>query len=399
MKKRLLFVMNNLHCGGAEKSLISLLQTLDYTRYEVDLFLFRHEGLFMSQIPGFVNLLKAPPDNLYFNMSIKTAFADCLRKGKLKVALARLFAQFIFVTEKNAARSEQRAWKYVSASIPRINGKYDAAIGFLEKNPIYCVIDKVDAKVKIGWIHTNYASLRMDAAIDRPFFDRLDYIVTVSDECASALHKAFKAQTGKIKVIHNIVSPSIIRRMSELEMPKPTASGKGCMNITTVARLSPVKGIDLAIEACRILVEQGYPVRWNVLGYGTDSEIRDCNRLIREYGLEEYFKLLGTVDNPYPYLKSADIYVQPSRFEGKSIAVDEAKIMGKPIIVTNFSTAKEQIEHRLNGWIAGMNPEELAEGIRKVIEDEPLRARWAERLAREKLGTEAEVNKLYELIS
>lgn len=398
MKKKLLFIMNNLHCGGAEKSLISLLQTLDYSRYEVDLFLFRHEGLFMSQIPGSVNLMKPPPDNLYFNMSIKTAFADCFRKGKLKVALARLFAQYIFVTEKNEARSEQRAWKYVSASIPGLAANMmRPSVSLRRIRSIASSTRWMRRSRSAGFIPITPACGWMRRSTG--LFDRLDYIVTVSDECASALHKAFKNQTSKIKVIHNIVSPSIIRRMSDLAMPKPPASGKDCTNITTVARLSPVKGIDIAIEACRILVEQGYRIRWNVLGYGTDQELQECTRLIRQYGLEECFKLLGTVDNPYPYLKSADIYVQPSRFEGKSIAVDEAKIMAKPIVVTNFSTAKEQIEHRLNGWIAGMNPEELAEGIRKVIEDVPLRTRWAERLSREKLGTEAEVNKLYELIS
>ncbi|WP_410513561.1 glycosyltransferase [Paenibacillus sp. BR2-3] len=398
MKKRLLFVMNNLQCGGAEKSLISLLQTLDYSRVEVDLFLFRHEGIFMSQIPEQVNLLNEPRHYKYFNMSIKTALAECLRRGNIRIALARTIAQFIFITEKNKARCEQRAWKYVSKSVQKIQGRYDVAIGYLEKNPIYCVIDKTDAHTKIGWIHTNYSNLEMDAAIDRPFFNKLDRLVTVSEECARAIQEEFQDQQEKVKVIHNIVSPSIIRHMAGTEPQEQLQFDREFTNIITLSRLSYAKGIDFAIEACRILVGSAYKVKWYILGFGTDQEQKDCRHLIEKYGLENHFILLGVKDNPYPYIRHADLYVQTSRFEGKSIAIDEAKIMHKPIVVTNFSTAKDQIEHEKNGLIVEMNPEAIAEGIVKLITGEELRTQWVNQLSQENLGTESEIDKLYELI-
>src|SRR4051794_31400716 len=170
MKKNILFVMNNLTCGGAEKALISVLETIDYSMYSVDLFLFKHEGLFFSKIPKQVNLLKEPFEYKYFDMSIKTAIVDSIKKGRMDIALLRLCAGFIFRKEKNRARCEQRVWRYISKTLKNINKKYDAAIGFLEKNPIYFCIDKVNASKKIGFIHTDYDKLKMDPNIDIKYF-------------------------------------------------------------------------------------------------------------------------------------------------------------------------------------------------------------------------------------
>lgn len=398
MRKKLLFVMNHLHCGGAEKSLVSLLETIDYSKYEVDLFLFKHEGIFMNKIPKQVKLLEAPRKYKYFDMPIKAALIDCLIKGYFVTALARLQLSLTIRLEKNEARREQLVWKFISSSFTEIEGSYDAAIGFLEKNPIYYVVDKVKSRRKLGWIHTNYTNLGMDNQLDTPFFEKLDYIVTVSDECSKSLQDEFRLQQQKIKVIHNIVSPSVVRHMAESKLPHDPEDDNSCINIITIARLSHVKGIDLAIEACKLLLECGYKVKWSVLGQATDKELEDCTQLIAKLQLQEHFKLLGIFENPYPYLKKADIIVQPSRLEGKSIAIDEAKIMHKPIVVTNFSTAKDQIVHGQNGLIVDMDPKAIAWGIQSIIDDVELRNKLTLQLSKEKLGTEYEIEKLYQLI-
>lgn len=398
MRKKLLFVMNHLHCGGAEKSLISLLETIDYDKYEVDLFLFKHEGVFMSKIPKQVKLLEAPLVYKYFDMPIMVALIDSLTKGYFAAALARLQLSITMRIEKNEARREQRVWKYISNCFDTIQGSYDAAIGFLEKTPIYYVVDKVKSERKLGWIHTNYTNLGMDNQLDFPFFEKLDYIVTVSDECSKSLNDQFSDQQHKIRVIHNIVSPKVVRHLSESKLPHDQEDNTGCISIITIARLSYVKGIDLAIEACRHLIERGYRIKWSVLGNGTDKEFTDYNQLIEKNHLQAHFKLLGVIENPYPYLKKADIIVQPSRFEGKSIAIDEAKIMHKPIVVTNYSTAMDQIDHGQNGLIVEMDPKAVAEGIQAIIDDVDLRNKLTLQLSKEKLGTESEIDKLYQLI-
>lgn len=392
MKKNILFVINNLHCGGAEKGLISLLETIDYSMYNVDLFLFKHEGLFFNKIPKQVNLLEEPYEYQYFDMSIKTAINDSIKKGRIDIAFSRVCAGYIFNVEKNRARCEQRVWKYISKSLKNINKQYDVAIGYLEKNPIFFCIDKVNANKKIGFIHNDYDKLGMDPNIDIEYFDKLDHIVTVSEECANVLKQRFPMYKKKIEVMYNIVSPNVINNMS---LESIDFSEKG-IKLVSVGRLNNQKGFEMAVEACKFIIESGYDVKWYVLGEG--EERSKLEQRIKENNLQEIFILLGMKENPYPYIREADIYVQPSRFEGKSIAIDEAKILHKPIVVTNFSTAKDQIRNEENGLIVDMNSQSIFEGIKKLINDKELRSNLIENLTKESLGTEKEIQKLYELM-
>lgn len=392
MKKNLLFIMNNLTCGGAEKALISLLETIDYSSYNVDLFLFKHEGLFFNKIPSQVNLLEEPVEYKYFDMSAKGAVTDSIKKGKINTAINRIQAGFIFKNKKNESTAGQRVWKYISRSLKPINKKYDVAIGYLQTNPIYFCIDKVNASRKIGFVHSDYEKLGLDPEIDMKYFHELDRIVTVSEECANILKRNFPMDEQKVEVMHNIISPKIIKNMS-LEV---VGIDYEEIKIVSVGRLNYLKGFDLAVKACRNLVEQGYSIKWIIVG---DGEERDkLEKLIVDYNLQETFILLGMKENPYPYVKEADIYIQPSRSEGKSIAVDEAKILCKPIVITDFETAKDQINNRENGLIVGRSPEAISEGIKKLIDNEDLRKKFSNHLSQEKLGTESEIQKFYELI-
>ncbi|MGG0185169.1 glycosyltransferase [Bacillus rhizoplanae] len=391
MKKNILFVINNLNCGGAEKALISLLETINYSMYNVDLFLFKHEGLFFSKIPQQVNLLEEPFEYRYFDMPMKTASIECIKKGRVDIALARLCAGYIFKSEQNRARCEQRIWKYVSKSLGRIDKNYDVAIGYLEKNPVYFCIDKVKAKKKIGFIHNDYGELGMDSDIDMGYFAKLDSIVTVSGECANALKERFPMYKKKVKVMYNIVSPNMINKMS---LEKIDMKDKGT-KIVSVGRLNYQKGFEMAIEACKELRSDGYKITWYVIGEG--EEKAHLEKMIEENDLEGKFILLGIKENPYPYIREADIYVQPSRFEGKSIAIDEAKILHKPIVVTNFSTAKDQIKNKENGIIVEMDPHAISGGIKELIDNKELRNKLIDNLSKEELGTESEIEKLYTL--
>jgi glycosyltransferase involved in cell wall biosynthesis len=393
MKKKVLFIMNNLTCGGAEKSLISLLETMDYSKYDVDLYLLKHEGLFINKIPSEVNLLTATQDYRYFDMSIKTALIECLREGKLKFAIARLFAGFIFKNEKNLARAEQRVWRYMSTVFREIDTRYDVAVGYLEKNPIYLCVDKVRATKKIGFIHTDYNKIGMDSSIDVKYFEKLDHLVTVSEECQRILKSVFPKHNNKISVMYNIISPSVIHKLSQEQIDLEGNE----LTIVSVGRLNVHKGFELAIKSCRELIQAGYLVKWYIIGEG--EERGNLENLIKQNSLQDVVKLIGIKDNPYPYIKAADIYVQPSRFEGKSIAIDEAKILLKPIVVTNFNTAKDQITNNENGLIVEMDPISLSEGIARLIDNPALREQFSRKLAHEQIGTEAEIKKLYEMFN
>ncbi|MEB3100774.1 glycosyltransferase [Ferviditalea candida] len=391
MKKNILFVMNNLHCGGAEKALISLLETMDYNRFNVDLFLFKHEGLFFSKTPKQVILLPEPSEFQYFDMSAKAAVAGCLKKGRVDIAVSRIQAGFIFRSEKNRAKCEQRVWKPLSRTLKSIDKTYDIAVGFLEKNPIYFCVEKVHALKKIGFIHNDYDKLGMDPDLDEQYFDALDHIVSVSESSVRILQGRFPHYRHKIALMHNIVSPNIINKLSFEDADLK----RGGFTIVSVGRLHPQKGFDMAIEACGMLIREGYDIRWLVIGEG--NERMKLEKMIEENHLQQKFILLGMQENPYPYIRMADLYVQPSRFEGKPVAIDEAKILCKPIVATNFSTVKDQIIHNENGLIVDMTPEAISEGIKKLIEDQALRNAFVDHLSREQLGTETEIHKFYQL--
>ncbi|MBS2969649.1 glycosyltransferase [Metabacillus sp. KIGAM252] len=392
MKKNLLFVMNNLNCGGAEKALISLLETIDYSRFEVDLLLFKKEGLFLSKVPSQVNLLNEINEFTFFDMPIKEAINKSIKQQRFDITFSRIRAGIIYKTEKNGAKCEQKAWNQIRWILKPLKKNYDVAIGYLEKNPIYYCVDKVKAHYKIGFIHNDYNKLGMIPKMDQQYFRQLDSLVTVSEECANILIEVFPDLKEKIEVMYNIISPEVIRQLSLDESLEATSKIK----LVSVGRLNYQKGFEMAIDACKLLVEKGYEVVWDILGEGEERE--KLETLVQETNLNGIVNFLGIKENPYPFIKNADIYVQPSRFEGKSIAIDEAKILHKPIVVTNFSTAKDQIKNNHNGLIVGMDSTSLANGIEKLILDPALRDQLSDNLSKEKLGTTEEIIKFYRFI-
>ena len=391
MKKNILFIMSNLECGGAEKALVSMLEVFDYSKYNVDLLLFNQKGIFLNKVPKEVNILEEPFGYKYYDMSAKQAIKDLLSKGKIKDAVGRLVSMFIYKTEKDSSRCNQRVWKYISSTFGKLDKEYDVAIGYLEGHPIYYCVDNVKAKQKIGFIHSDYDKMRLNYIGDKVYFKYLDKIVTVSYECGEVLKRRFPEYQDKVEIMHNIVSPKVIYKMAleNIDIEKCD------ITLVSVGRLIKIKGYDLAVGACKKLIDCGYDLKWYVIGEGTERN--KLEELIRKYNLEDRFILLGLKENPYPYIKQADIYVQTSRFEGKSIAIDEAKILHKPIVVTNFTTVKDQIDNEINGLVIEMNSESIYKGIERLINNTNLRKKLVENLEKEFLGNEKEINKFYSL--
>jgi glycosyltransferase involved in cell wall biosynthesis len=393
MKKKLLFVIPSLEAGGGEKSLVTLLNTIDLQHYEVNLILLKNAGIFLKLLPKEVTIIPLEGNYKTFTQPISKAVFDFLKQGKISLAFSRLLFTFKTATIKNKGIAEQKSWKNIVKSIPKITKQYDAAIGFLEKSSIYFVVDCVEAKNKIGFIHNDYTKLDLDVDFDLPYFQKLNTIATVSEECKTVLQDVFPSQKEKVKVMYNIVSATLIQKMAEediaIHQSKPI--------LLSIGRLHSQKGFDIAIKAAKILRQSNIDFIWYVIGEG--AERSNLERLISENNLQNSFVLLGLKENPYPYIKAATIVVQSSRYEGKSIAIDEAKILQKPIIVTNFTTAKDQIEHLKNGIIAEMNPESLASGIESLIQNKNLQKELSLHLSQENFGTESEIATFYKIIN
>ena len=393
MKKNLLFIMPSLHGGGAEKSLVTLLSLIDTERYNVDLLLFRNEGLFADRVPKFVNVIKAGDDYRYFDGSAAAALKYFLSRGDLKRAAKRLLYSASLKIRDDEKRNKI-SWRLLGGNLPHLPRVYDASIGFLEGPAVYFCLDMTNAARHIGWLHTDYSRIISQKGMDEPYFRRLDCLVGVSAECCRKAESVFPFLRGKTVVIENIISRAAIESAARGNGVYDEKAGETL--ILTVGRLSPPKGIDLAVLACAELKKRGCKFKWHHIGKG---ELQDeIKALAISKGVADDFVFLGEKANPYPYIKQCDIYVQPSRAEGKSIAVDEAKCLAKPIVVTNFSTVADQVTDGVNGLIAEMSPESIADKICMLIDDAALAEKLSENLKEESVGNEGEIDKLYKLI-
>jgi glycosyltransferase involved in cell wall biosynthesis len=392
MKKKILFIMPSLQAGGAEKCLVNLLNEFDYDRYDVDLLLLSKTGIFLKLVPSPVRVFTLEDDYTVFSKNILSSVLTFLSKGKFGLAFSRIAFTIKNRTIKNTGIAEQHSWQYLKKAIPKNDTSYDVALGFLEKTAIYLTVDCIKAQKKIGFINNDYKMLDLDANYDAPYFEKLDYLVTVSESCEKVLQDSFPNLTSKIKMMYNILSEKAIYNLASQKIEGLDSN----FNLVTLGRLSRQKGFDIAIQACALLIAKGVAIKWYILGEGEERSALE--QLIKEYKMESNFILLGIKENPYPYINNATIYVQPSRFEGKSLAIDEAKILHKPILVTNFTSAKDQITNLENGVIVDLNAVSIAQGISDLLHNDVLRSQLVSNLEKHHYGTESEIEKLYQLI-
>lgn len=398
-KKKILITSFDMAIGGVERSLIGLLNTIDYSKYDVDLMLFKHEGEFLFLLPKLPNLLREVKQYTTFRKSIK----QILQEGQIKIGVARTFGKILGDVHGRYVKSAevgyfviQYGWRITLPFIPKLEEEYDVAISFLW--PHYFVGDKVRAKRKIGWIHTDYSNINLNANMEYKMWRKMDNIVAVSEGCRDSFLSILPNINKNVEIIENILSPEFVREQADKgDVMKELQMKPGKIKLVTVGRLSYAKGIDIAMHALRKLLDEGYDIEWYVVGYGVQEV--ELRKILAELNLEKQFFLLGKKTNPYPYIKACDIYVQPSRYEGKAVTVREAQIIGKPVLITNFSTAKSQVQDGIDGLITEMGINGLVNGIKRLIEDKELREALVENTLKGEYGNRNEINKLYALFS
>ena len=401
MKKKILFIEEGLGIGGAEKSLLAILNLLDYSKYEVDLFLFRHNGEFMNMLPKEVNLLKASEDFTLFEQNKKVSPLSFFKKHNIKATfysslyLINSGIYKVFLKKEHIKNKEYIGWNFIKNLFKPLEKEYDVAISFLEKKTIYFNVDKVKAKRRIGFVHIDYSKYPYNYKMDKRYFKEFNNIATVSNHCKEVLENIFPEYKEKFLVIKNMILANLIEKEAE-EKVNWRKKDDEIVKIVTVGRLVNQKGIDNGIFVCKALIEEGYKIRWYVVGKGKDKE--KLENLIKTNNLEENFILLGAKTNPYKYIKNCVIYVQPSRFEGYGITIAEAKALRKPIVATDIPEFREQIIDKKTGILCKDNSE-LKNGIKLLIEDKNLRKELSDNLKKEnKESNILELKKLYEVI-
>ena len=393
--KKVLFVIDSLHCAGAEKSLTTLLSLLDYSKYDVDLQLFGYGGALEELVPKEVNILKPMEYIKFSSLSTKNAVIKSLKNMNFKMLSSRL--KFSLAIRKNNYSNAQKArvyWQKVSNVIEKNNKEYDIAISYAQGVPTFYVAEKVCAKKKLAWVNVSYKLEDEDRVFQEQFYDKYNKIVAVSDSAKNIFLETFPKYTDKLEIIYDINDADFIKKMSDQgQSYNDNYTG---LRILTIGRLANQKGYDIALEACKILKEKGIEFKWYSLGVGPLKE--EIEKYINENNLENNFKLLGVKSNPYPFIKDCDIYVQTSRFEGFGIAIAEARMLNKPVVTTRFDAVYNQMKDRKNGLVVDMNSQGIVNGILELINNNKLTNEIISYLKTEKKGNTEELEKFYKLI-
>lgn len=397
LKKKVIVVAHAMELGGAERAILGLLNSFDYSKYQVDLFLMRQEGDLLKFIPKEVNLL---PMNQARYLAVPMKFLISKHEismlyGRLKAkCLAKKRIKELGLKEDNQVEltySHKYTWKYMDAINPDV--EYDLAISFL--TPHYICLNHVKSKKKIAWIHTDYSTIDIDVETELNMWESYNYIASISENVTEAFLQKFPILKDKIIRIDNIVTNSMVEEQAD-EPIDVEFEEEEHIKLLSIGRFSYAKNFDNIPEICKYILESGLNIRWYLIGFGGDEQLIRDN--IEKCGMRDRVIILGKKGNPYPYIKNCDIYVQPSRYEGKAVTVREAQILQKPVIITNYATAHSQIEDGYDGVIVPLDNKECAKGIEQVIRDSNLHNKLIANMKKAHYSNESEIEKIYKMI-
>ncbi len=399
MKKKVFIMAHAMEIGGAERALIEMLNCFDYDNYDVDLFLLRHCGDWLCEIPKQVNLL--PEIKQY--TALFCPMVTAVKTLQFGVAIGRIIGKYKAKSynkkhfDGESCVAIDYSHKYPKTFLPKINSSidYDLAISFL--TPHYIVAEKVNAKKKIAWIHTDYSEIGIDIESERKVWSRFDYIASISEDCTKGFLSKFPKLENKIIPIGNLLSTQTVYSKAEEDFTNEYDHSTDIQILLTIGRFSYAKRLDEVPRICKILKDNGVNFKWYIIGYGSEEDL--IKSKIAEYGVKNELIILGKRNNPYPYIKNCDVYVQPSRYEGKSVTVREAQMLGKPVIITNYPTAHTQLNNRFDGIIVSYDTVECANDMAKVLLDEELLQTVAENTKKIDYTNKSELKKLYALMN
>lgn len=396
MKHTILIISQAMELGGVERSLLGLLDSIDYDRYDVDLFLMRHSGELMPHLNPKANLLPEIPQYA----SLAVPMASLLKNGQIGVLCGRLRGKLAAKRfdkqhpgSKPSVTALTYSHKYTLFAMPQISDKtYDLAISFL--TPHYFARERVKAKKYAAWIHTDYTALSFDRSAEFAMWSGYDAICGVSEQASRSFQTALPELSNKVQTAENILPKELIRKQAV--QPQTDMPSDGEIKLLSVGRFCDAKNFDNVPDICRRLAADGLNVKWYLIGYGGDEPL--IRQKIAEAGVQERVIILGKKDNPYPYMRACDLYVQPSRYEGKAVTVREAQLLGKPVVITSYATSASQLENGVDGMIVPMDNAGCAAGIAVLLRDPARMQQLSENCAKRDYTNSAEVEKIYALM-
>lgn len=386
MRKKVLFMIGTLQSGGVSKSIVNLLNIFDKEKYDVHLFLMCKDGdIFSKFLPQNITIhtnkiVEALHQNLYGVKQLLYTKHPFLAIGSLlRMCLSKI--------------SRSKSGELLAFLMPKFTNEYfDLIVDYGGQQQLYYMINKLKGRYKITFFHNDYSKWTYYYKADRKYYPKTEHIFTISEICSDALKSFFPECKHKISVMENILSPTLIRQQAKQDTNIPQSD----LLLVTVGHFCTRKGSDIIIETAKKLKAKGIVFKWIYIGKIIDKKLYSQ---IEKEGLSDRFYFTGIVINPYPYINAANIYVHPSKFEGKSIALDEAKILCKPIVVTNFSTVNDQFSDHVNASICKMDAEDLTNKIMELYQNTELQEKYIQYLSNNIIDNSKEVKKIYTFLS
>ena len=395
-KKKILFIMPYLGCGGVESTLFSLLENINRNKFEITLLLLEKKGAFVDRIPRDIRIeyIELPEREWGIFYGKKKVLMEYIRSGMLwKIPAFLLYNRGFSLTED---RTDNAAYfDRIADSIPELPEHYDLAVDYFGYSTFTTLKKKkkVRANVKVSWLHSIMSRFYPNAFLK--WYEKMNMIFAVSQKIKEDFEGIFPS-IHTVSLFYNLINPESIRERAKA--PGGFSDDYEGVRILTVGRICHEKGPDLAVKAYKKLIEQGYAIRWYMIGGGSQEDIKQVRSLLESKEEQENFVFLGLQNNPYSYMKQCDIYVQPSRYEGYCTTTNEARIIGAPIVMTDVSGAREQIEDGANGFIVPPNVKELYGAVKKLIDQPELQKQFRENLKKLDCDTRREVQKLERLV-
>lgn len=393
--KKILFMCINMNIGGTEKALLTMLNEMDRSKYEITLLMLEEYGGFLNQIPDGIKVMYLKEYKAlkkFINDPPQLLAKELIKNRKVIGGLSLLVIYIISKLMKDISIY----YKYILSNVDTLNEEYDIAIAYAGPMDFisYFVINKIKSKKRVQWIHFDISKIGFNINFAKKIYDKFDKVFVVSNEGKDKLINFLPSLKDKTEVFFNIISCKMIEKMSyEGEGFSDDFDGT---RILTVGRLSKEKGQDLIIPVLKKLKENGYKVRWYCIGDGPAK--KEYEKLVDKLNIKDDFIFLGSKLNPYTYMKECNIYVQPSKHEGYCITLGEARCFNNPIVTTNFTGANEQIVNENTGLVCEINEEEIYKAIKKLLDDKKLYKNIKDNLNNEIVDSTKEIRKLESIL-
>ena len=386
--KKIAFFTNKFVAGGLEKSLLELIDVIDPEQYEITVFLPNREGEWTHLLEKKAHVVVLEQEDFKFLVKKHLKNFDLL--NLLKTLIFRIKA---IISSKN---NYYEGLKYRTKSMTKHPEQFDVAIAYqaLDVNSVVNCLHRTNSYKKILWVHQSFT-------IFNPKFNNwysdFDKVFCVSGHLKEETQTMFPKLISKTDIFYNIINPDLIKKLAD-KHPLELRTFEKQVVLVTVGRISKEKGQTVIPQVADILQKKGYSFIWYLVGEGPlEKELEDK---IKQYGVSDNVVLCGRKDNPYPYIKNCDIYVQTSKTEGWGLTVSEAKILNKPIVTTDAGIMSEQIENGVTGIItANDSAEEICNAIESLIINPDLKKSFIDALKKEDANdNKKEIEKLYSLM-